>query len=315
MMNWIEITVHTTNEGVEAVSELFYQAGINGLVVDNPKDIEQFKSQPGDWDYVDESLLSSKEDEVLIKGYLPDEIQTCDKIHFIRNSMAELLNKELGIDLGKGIIELSNVKEEDWANNWKKYYKPHKIGKKIVIKPTWESYTSKDGDIVLELDPGMAFGTGTHETTSMCIEILEDKISPHTKLLDVGCGTGILSIAALLLGAYSAVAVDIDSNAVQTAWENAKINKVSDRISILRGNLLDDVVGKYDIVVANIIADVIIDISEYVHSYLNSYGIFIASGIILDRVQEVESALVRRGFKIIEKKTKGEWAAIVSQYE
>jgi len=313
-MNWIEITAHTTNEGVEAVSELFYQAGINGLIIDNPKDMEQFKGQPGDWDYVDESLFNDK-DEVLIKGYLPDDPQSHDKIQQIRSSMAELLKKDLGIDLGKGTIELSNVKEEDWANNWKKYYKPCKIGNKVVIKPSWESYVPEKGDIVLEMDPGMAFGTGTHETTSMCIELLEDRVSPHTRLLDIGCGTGILSIAALLLGANSAVAVDIDPNAVKVAEENAKMNNVSDRISIIQGNLLDKIEGKYDIIVANIIADVIIDISKHIKSYLNPEGIFIASGIIKDRVDDVESALTEQGFNIIEKKTKGEWVAIVSQYE
>lgn len=314
-MDWIEITAHTSNEGVEAVSELFYQAGIKGLIIDNPKDMEQFKSQPGAWDYVDESLLGDREDEVLIKGYLPNEPQSHDKIQQIRNSMTELLKKDLGIDLGKGTIELSNVKEEDWANNWKKYYKPHKIGNKVVIKPSWESYVPEKGDIVLELDPGMAFGTGTHETTSMCIELLENKISPQTRLLDVGCGTGILSIAALLLGAHSAVAVDIDPNAVRAAEENAKTNNVSDRISIIQGDLLDKIEDKYDIIVANIIADVIIDLSKHIDSYLNPGGIFIASGIIKDRINDVEFALAQQGFKITEKKIKGEWVAIVSEHE
>lgn len=314
-MNWIEITAYTTNEGVEAVSEIFYQAGITGLAIYNPKDLEQFNSHPGDWDYVDEALFIDEEDEVLVKGYLPDEAQSYDKIQQIRNSLAELLEKDLGIDIGKGTIELSNIKEEDWANNWKKYYKPRKIGNKIVIKPSWEPYVPEKGDIVLEMDPGMAFGTGSHETTSMCIELLEDRIFPHTRLLDLGCGTGILSIAALLLGAQSAVAVDIDSNAVRVAEENAKANKVLDRISIIQGDLLDKVEGKYDIIVANIIADVIIDLSKHIKSYLNPDGAFIASGIIKDRIKDVESALAKQGFKITEKKTKGEWVAIVSEYE
>lgn len=314
-MNWIEITAHTTNEGVEAVSEVLYQAGIKGLIIDNPEDIKQFRGKPGDWDYVDELLLKDRGEEVLIKGYLPDELESYDKIQYIRNTMIQLLNKDLGIDLGTGIIELSNVKEEDWANNWKKYYKPHKIGKKIVIKPSWEAYIPQAGDVILELDPGMAFGTGTHETTTMCIELLEDKIFPHTKVLDVGCGTGILAIAALLLGAQSAVAIDIDSNAVQVAEGNAKINQVSDRIVIRQGNLMDEVEGRYDIVVANIIADAIIEISRYIRSYLEPDGVFIASGIILDRIQDVEDALKEQGLCIIERKTKGEWVAIVSRYE
>jgi len=314
-MNWIKITARTTNEGVEVISELFHQAGISGLIIDNPKDIEQFKVQPEDWDYIDDSLMRDMKDEVLVTGYLPDESESYDKVQFIRNSMARLLSEELGIDLGKGTIELTTVKEEDWANNWKKYYKPVKVGNKIVIKPSWESYIPQEDEVVLELDPGMAFGTGTHETTSMCIELLEDKISPDVRLLDVGCGTGILSIAALLLGARSVTAIDIDSNAVRVAKENAKMNKVLDRIDIRQGNLLEELEGKYNIIVANIIADAIIEISRNINRHLEHGGIFISSGIILDRAKDVENALKKQGHAIIEKKTKGEWVAIVSRYE
>ncbi|MFU0799705.1 MAG: 50S ribosomal protein L11 methyltransferase [Xylanivirga thermophila] len=314
-MDWIEITIETTSEGIEAVSQVLYEAGVSGVVIEDPADIDMLKKQETDWDYVDEDLLNNMEEHVLVRGYLPEGASFHDKIQCIRSRVFNLLKKDLGIDIGTGKIRLNNVKEEDWANNWKKYFKPHKVGNKVVIKPTWEEYIPKEDEIILHLDPGMAFGTGTHETTMLCIKQLENYIDGKSHVLDVGCGTGILGISSALLGAKSVIAVDIDENAVKVAKENAKLNGVNDKLKIVCGNLLDNISGRFDVIVANIIADAIISLSEDVWKYLNPGGVFIACGIILDRLEEVLSTLESKGYKIIETQKMGEWAVVVSRYE
>ncbi|NLI60223.1 MAG: 50S ribosomal protein L11 methyltransferase [Clostridiales bacterium] len=313
-MNWIEVAVKTTSEGTDAVAEVFYQAGINGVVIEDPYDIELFKGEKSDWDYVDETLAYD-EDEVVVKGYLADNPSFHDSIQIIKDRLKWLLSHDLGIDIGSVTLELTNVKEEDWANNWKKYFKPKKVGSRIVIKPSWEQYSPEEGDLVLELDPGMAFGTGTHETTILCVQALENYIDPTTKLLDIGCGTGILAIAGLLLGAKNAIAVDLDLDAVRISRENAQRNHVHDNIQVIHGDLMDKVEGRFDVVVANIIADAIIKMSKDIKRYLTANGVFIASGIILDRIEDVKRAINEAGLSIIDIETMGEWAVVVSHYE
>lgn len=226
-----------------------------------------------------------------------------------------LLDQDLGMDIGQGKMETSKVKEEDWANNWKYYFKPQPIGERVVIKPTWEDYDEEEGQVIVELSPGMAFGTGTHETTILCVEAVEKHIKSGDCLLDIGCGTGILTITGLLLGARQATAVDLDLDAVRIAKENADRNQVLHKANIMHGDLMEDVSGSFNVVVANIIADAIIEISKNVKEYLTDDGIFIASGIILDRIEDVEAALEEEGLSILEVKTMGGWAAVVSSYE
>ncbi|HZJ82582.1 MAG TPA: 50S ribosomal protein L11 methyltransferase [Clostridia bacterium] len=314
-MNWIEVAITTTRAGTDSITEVFSQAGIKGVIIQDPYDMDAFKAQKSDWDYIDESLGESQGDEVVIKGYVADNPSSADIIKSITKRMQWLLKQDLGIDIGTGKVDMSNVQEEDWAHNWKEHFKPQKVGDRIIIKPSWEDYTAEEGQVVLELDPGMAFGTGTHETTVLCIEALEKWIDSHVRLLDVGCGTGILAIAGLLLGAKEAIAVDLDLDAVRIAQENAKRNGVLHNAHIIHGDLMESVAGPFDIVVSNIIADAIIEISKDIKEYLIDDGIFIASGIILDRLGDVEIALKEAGLTILDVKVMGEWVAVVSRYE
>ena len=199
--------------------------------------------------------------------------------------------------------------EEDWINNWKQYFKPIPVGEKLLIRPTWEEVQDSGGRIVLDLDPGLAFGTGTHETTRLCMELLEKYVQPGMDVLDVGCGSGILSVAALLLGAEKAVGVDIDELAVKTADENAEINHVADRFTGICGNLTDKVAGKYDIVVANIVADVIIMLTKDVEQFMKPDTVYLMSGIIDTREQDVLAA-VEQHFTIIDRKEEKGWVAL-----
>lgn len=313
-MNWIEISIKTTHEGVDVMAQPLYEAGVEGVVIEDPREISAFIEENADWELVDESVLKDLNDEVTLKGYLPNDAEFHDKLQYIRERIKWLKEQDLGFDVGSGELSLASMHEEDWANSWKKYFKPVKVGQRIVVKPTWEEYRPQEGEIVLELDPGMAFGTGTHQTTILCIQELERHVFPSCRVLDVGCGTGILAIASLLLGAGHAVAVDIDPNAVRVARQNAMQNGVLSRMDVLQGNLVDRVEGKYDLVVANIIADAIIALARPVKNFLNTGGVFIASGIILDRLDDVLEAMKREGYRQIEHRTMDDWAVVVARH-
>ena len=312
-MDWIEVTIKTTTEGADTVAQSFYEVGVLGVVIEDPDEIRKVQLEDRTWDYIDESILANMEEKVLVKGYLNDDVFFLDKLQFIKERIQWLVGKDFGLDLGSLEIALTNVCEEDWAHNWKKYYKPIKVSDRVVIKPTWEEYTKKPGEHILELDPGMAFGTGTHETTMLCIRAIDKYIKPGMSVVDIGCGTGVLAIAALLLGADKATAIDLDSNAVKIASENALLNKVADRMEAIHGNLLDKIHSKYDIVVANIIADIVMNLSEFIQDFMNPEGVFISSGIILDRLEDVTTAIETAGLEIIHKETMGEWAVVVSR--
>jgi len=305
---WVEITVLTSHEAVEAVSAIFYDAGTAGVAIEDPSDIINSTINPKSWDYIDEKLLVGGE-EVKVKGYFPCNDEMDYAISYIKSSVGKL--EDYGLDKGKGEVIVKMVKEEDWAFTWKQYYKPFRIGDNIVIKPTWEDYDSKPGDILVELDPGMAFGTGTHETTRMCIELLQKYVNKGCTVYDIGCGSGILSIVSSKLGAGRVVGVDLDEVAVRASRENVEISK-ADNVEIMHGNLFDVVKGSADVIVANIIADVIINICETTRAFLNPGGIFISSGIIKDRAEDVEKALKNNGYNILQVKKDGEWVAFAS---
>ncbi len=312
MNNWIEVTIKTTTEAVEPITNILYEQGAGGAVIEDPKDFLFQKKNELDWDYVEEEVFKkNEEDDVLIKTYVSEEKNVMEFVEIIKRKVLGL--KDFGIDIGEGSVSLDQVNEADWANAWKAYYKPTKVGQRVVVKPTWEDYAIQDGDLIIELDPGMAFGTGTHETTSMCIRELEKYVNKDSKVFDIGCGSGILAIAAAKLGAKEVVAVDLDEVAVKVAKENVLENKVEENVSVMHGNLTDVIKDKADVIVANIIADIIKILAKDVQNFMKEDAIFISSGIILDKVEEVKESLIENGFEIVEVQKLGEWSAIVSK--
>jgi len=310
-MNYIEITVLTTTEASEAIAFILEDEGASGIAIEDPNDFILNNRKEVNWDYVEPELIEAIGNDVKVKGYFIETYFLDDLYKKIKSRVDSLT--QYGLDKGKGEIIVKSMKEEDWATSWKKYYKPFKAGEKVVVKPTWEKYEAQEGEIVVEIDPGMAFGTGNHETTLMCIKLLEKYINNQNYVYDVGCGSGILGITAAKLGAEKVLCVDLDEVACKVAAENVKINKESHRIEVKKGNLLDIAVEKADLIVANIIADVIISFAPQAHDFLKSEGIFISSGIILDRQEDVIDELKSKGFKVLEITQMGEWCAIAAK--
>lgn len=307
---WIEIRVITSSEAIEPISGIFYGLNSQGVAVEDPNDLLTRDQGPLTWDFADINVLEHKGEFAVVKAYFSADENLEEILEITKEKIKEI--KDMGIDIGKGIVECDKIKEEDWANNWKKYYKPSNITDRIVVKPMWEEYEPKNSELVIELDPGMAFGTGTHETTRMCVKSLEKYVEKDSTVFDVGCGSGILAIAAAKLGAKLALGVDLDPVAVESAKENVGLNDL-DNIEILEGNLLDVIDGKADIVVANIIAEIICILTEDVSKALNKGGLFITSGIIHERVDMVTSKLNECGFEVMEINKDGEWNCIVAK--
>ena len=307
---WIEVKIITKSEALEIIQGIFYGLDVKGVAIEDPNDFLETEKGPLTWDFADINILEHKGKAAMVKGYFSVEENIDEIMEYIKEKLEEI--RSMDIDIGEGTLEYQKVNEEDWANNWKKYYKPTKIGKNIVIKPIWEEYKESKEDIVIDLDPGMAFGTGTHETTRMCIEALENYIKEDTVVFDIGTGSGILAIAAAKLGAKNALGVDLDPVAVESAKENVEFNKL-DNIEILEGNLLDVVEGKADLVVANIIAEVICILVDDVKKVLNKGGLFITSGIIHDRCEMVINKLEESGFEVVEINKDGEWNCIIGK--
>lgn len=319
-MDWIKVSIYTTSEGIEPLSGRLYQLGITGLEIEDEQDFKDFlENNKQYWDYVDEDLIKEKEGETEVIAYVSDNAAGHEMLMAIKNTVAELKQLDIDNEFGRLEIAVDNMCEEDWANNWKKYFHPLKVGEKILIKPEWEETDNPDGRIVFSVNPGMSFGTGSHYTTQLCIENLEKFIDKNTKVLDLGCGSGILSIIALLLGAESAFAVDIDPNAVDIAYQNAERNNIDKtKYTVKAGDIITDTSlqneiaeNKYDVVVANIVADVIIALAPKAKEYMKENGVFITSGIIEDRVDDVKKALESCGFVIDSIKQRKDWVSIV----
>lgn len=309
-MKWIKIVIDTVSEAVEVIYSQLSELGIESIEIIDPKELlaQQGKSQ-GDWDYIDENIFSGDIGKVKIICYLCEEGQPEKQIQQIKD---ELHRIQKFLPIGTGELLIEEVDDQDWENNWKEYYKPIAIGKSLLILPSWEPLPLEYSDRkVIQLDPGMAFGTGDHETTSMCLEALENYLSQGDLIYDVGCGSGILSIAAAKLGAKKVMGIDIDEKAVKVAKENVELNLVSDRVTIACGDLLDLVQEKADIIVANIIADVIIHLTEEIRRYIQKKGTFIASGIIIQCVEDVKKAYTENGFELLDEIQNGSWAALI----
>ncbi len=306
---WIEIKVITTSEALEPVSGIFYSMDCKGVAIEDPEDILNREQGPLTWDFADINILEYGGKAASIKAYFSEDDNPSTIVDYIEEKLKII--KESGINIGEGKVLYAVVKEEDWANNWKKYYKPTKIGKHIVVKPIWENYSNKDNELVIELDPGMAFGTGTHETTRMCVEALEKNVEANSVVYDIGTGSGILAIAAAKLGAKEVLGVDLDPVAVDSAVQNVQHNKLNN-IKIIEGNLVEVVEGKADIVVANIIAEIICILIDDVKKVLKTGGLFISSGIIHERREMVIDKLENSGFQVLEVNKDGEWNCITA---
>ena len=319
-MDWIQIKIITTNQGIDPICGLLYDMGITGIEISDKEDFMEFlENNRKYWDYVDEELERLKEADSCITLYFSNDsegkeqlLQVTEKIEELRKSDAE------GI---YGSLEMltENMKDEDWSENWKQFFKPLEIGKRVLVIPQWEEDVSESDRIKFVINPGMSFGTGSHESTRMCIEEVEKYVKEGDKVLDLGCGSGILSVIALLLGAGEATAVDIDPMAVEVAYSNLELNGLPRDIyhgyagDITTNKELCDKLAetKYEIVLANIVADVIIALSGFVKQFMKPEGVFICSGIIIERKGEVVDALERAGLKVQEVRTMGEWAAAV----
>ena len=311
-MEWLELKIDTSPSGLDAVTELLEQQGITGVIIDDDADFKDFLEHNKQyWDYVDEALLQEKTGVSRVTFYLERNEAALDVIARVRMAMSDL--KKARPECGPLLLSIDNVADADWENNWKRFYKPMEIGERLLVVPQWEE-ARDDGRVKLVLNPGLTFGTGSHATTRLCLQALDKYIRGGEKILDLGCGSGILSIAALVLGAKEAFACDIDEKCVDVAYENAALNGVGrDRYTVRWGDVLTDKAlqaefgGGYDMVVANIVADVIMGLSDKVRPFLKEGGLFLCSGIIDDRAEEVFTKLRADGWTVIEQHDSEGW--------
>lgn len=309
-MQWFQVTVSTTTEGSEIVSAHLIEAGSGGTMIEDKNDIAQNQRPEGQWDIIDENILLGMSDDVRVTGYYPADARMNDVMTDIRSRLKRLLSMELPFDLGTLEFSTSSIDEEDWAEYWKKQYVPIRLGRHMLIKPSFTDCETLEGDKVIEIDPGMAFGTGSHETTGLCVMLIEEILREGDCVIDVGTGTGILAIAAALSGAKDVFAVDIDPVAVRVAEQNVRINGFENMIRVREGDLLAAASEIADVVVMNIIADVIIATAAHVRAHIKDGGSFICSGIAKDRLEEVVPALESAGYESLDVRVLGEWAAI-----
>ena len=322
-MDWLQVSIYTSPEGIEPLCGRLYNLGITGVEIQDKDDFEDFlENNKQYWDYVDEDLREKMSGETRVKIYVSDNETGHNQLSAVRDDLVSFKSLDSDNLFGSLRVEIDTMHEEDWENNWKQYFKPIYVGDRLVIKPEWETIPDGDGKIVFNIDPGMTFGSGQHETTRLCVETLDTTVKKGDKVLDLGCGSGILSIIALMLGAGEARAVDIDPNCKRIAYSNAALNGIGkDVYTVLDGNILIDEEfkssteksGPYDIVVANIVADVIIPLASDVRRYLKDGGTFIASGIIEMRIDEVKEAIEKNGFEIQEIKKENDWYCIISR--
>lgn len=300
-MNWTEIKVSIPLEFTDIAAAIANMTVPYGIYIEDYSDLEQSALEIAHIDLIDECLINKDRTRSIIHIYISECDNAPEAVAFLKERLvAEGISAK---------VESIGVEDTDWNENWKKYFKPFEVGEKLAVCPSWEKYENREGRTVLSIDPGAAFGTGTHATTSLCLGILEDEVKGGEKVLDIGTGSGILAIASVLLGAENAVGVDIDAQSVKTAKENAVINKVDNKCEFLHGDLADKVDGRYNIVCANIVADVIIRLFDSVSEFMTDDAVLIVSGIIDIRADEVKQSAAEHGFKIRQEFIRENWCA------
>lgn len=302
-MNWTEITVSIPQEFTDIAAAIANMTVPYGIYIEDYSDLEQSAWDIAHIDLIDEELIAKDRKNSVIHIYISECDNAAEALEFLK----ERLTAE-GVPFEAGSV---GVDDSDWNENWKKYFHTIEIGERLAVVPSWEDYENPKNRTILSIDPGAAFGTGTHATTSLCLELLEDKITDGIKMLDIGCGSGILALASVLLGAESAVGVDIDAQSVKTARENAEINKIDDKVEFLVGDLADKIDGKYEVICANIVADVIIRLLPDVDKFMTDGGVLIISGIIDIRKEDIFEAVKQNGFTVAEERYKDNWCAFV----
>lgn len=321
-MRWHEVTVHTTEEAIEMISNFLHELGAGGVTIEESGTLNKPRDTSlGQW--YEAPLNDIPEGRAVIQGYFPEGTSMEEILENLKASVEQLT--EFDIDTGNPTYSMREVDEEDWANAWKQYFKPLRVSERLTIKPTWEEYEASPGEIILELDPGMAFGTGTHATTALCLRTLEKVIKPGDEVIDVGTGSGVLSIAAAKLGAKHVLALDLDPVAVSSATENTRLNGLDDKITVVLSDLLQAIRTQEEggkshgvtlpvqVVVANILAEIILLFVDDVYAALQPGGTYIASGIIKQKQEVVEEALVKAGFTVEERYEETDWVALVAR--
>lgn len=319
-MNYIEIRIETAVDGIEPVLGALLGLGITDTVVEDPRDVDALinKEHDYDWDYLDDEILEMKNEIPSVTIYLEDTEENRRLTGQVEETITALkASADAGdyeaIDFGTLATTIKMEDDSRWKDKWKEYFKPSKVGEKIVVKPTWEEYESAPEDLVIEIDPGVAFGTGTHETTSLCIKMLEKYTKSGDQVLDVGCGSGILAIAAALLGAGEVLGIEIDPVAVEVGKENVELNNVGNIVKVQYGDLTKGIDYSADVVVANLMADLVMMLSESVKKHMKENAVFISSGILVEKRDKVAEHLKSQGFTIEEIREDGMWCCIVAK--
>lgn len=318
-MNWTEATIETAKAGLDILCALLTDIGFRGFMIHDPDDYEELLAgKAGRWDYLEEGLAEAlTAGDPTVTVYIPENAQGAEQMTALRTLLDQLRKREDAAQFGALTLSSKGIREEDWANNWKQYFQPFCIGDKMWISPTWVEQEPPEGRTPLWIDPGSSFGTGQHDTTRLCLALLESCVTPESRVLDIGCGSGILSICAMLLGAKSAIAIDIEQNAAEAARTNAVRNGIDPAVyETICGNILDDTAlvdrlgGGYDVVCANIVADILIAMRTLFMQFMREGATLLLSGIIDERLDEVLASMEETGFTVESVQQSGGWAAV-----